>query len=145
MSPQEEALVDAILASGITLPAPDAQLLELMRIAADEDSGLSEPDMLGRAYEYLIEKFADDAGKKGGEFYTPNMVVRLIVELLDPRDRGIDGFHRAQLARSDRGGRFQRARLVGQFRIGHSASPPRRLCIGGCGRRGNSLRLAAIP
>ncbi|MCX4241339.1 class I SAM-dependent DNA methyltransferase [Paraliomyxa miuraensis] len=47
---------------------------------------LSEPDMLGRAYEYLIEKFADDAGKKGGEFYTPNMVVRLIVELLDPRE-----------------------------------------------------------
>ena len=42
MSPQEEALVDAILASGITLPAPDAQLLELMRIAADEDSGLDE-------------------------------------------------------------------------------------------------------
>lgn len=42
MSPQEEALIDAILASGITLPAPDAQLLELMRIAADEDSGLDE-------------------------------------------------------------------------------------------------------
>lgn len=47
---------------------------------------LSEPDMLGRAYEYLIEKFADDAGKRGGEFYTPNMVVRLIVELLDPKE-----------------------------------------------------------
>jgi type I restriction enzyme M protein len=46
---------------------------------------LSEPDMLGRAYEYLIEKFADDAGK-GGEFYTPNMVVRLIVELLEPKE-----------------------------------------------------------
>ena len=47
---------------------------------------LSEPDLLGRAYEYLIEKFADDAGKKGGEFYTPRMVVRLIVELLAPRE-----------------------------------------------------------
>ena len=46
------------------------------------NANLSEPDMLGRAYEYLIEKFADDAGKKGGEFYTPRMVVRLIVELL---------------------------------------------------------------
>jgi type I restriction enzyme M protein len=42
--------------------------------------------MLGRAYEYLIEKFADDAGKKGGEFYTPNKVVRLIVELLAPAE-----------------------------------------------------------
>lgn len=47
---------------------------------------LSEPDMLGRAYEYLIEKFADDAGKKGGEFYTPRMVVKLIVEILKPRE-----------------------------------------------------------
>lgn len=45
---------------------------------------LSEPDMLGRAYEYLIEYFADDAGKKGGEFYTPHQVVNLIVQLLDP-------------------------------------------------------------
>ena len=43
-----------------------------------------EPDILGNAYEYLIAKFADDAGKKGGEFYTPKMVVRLIVECLLP-------------------------------------------------------------
>ncbi len=48
---------------------------------------LSEPDILGRAYEYLMEKFADDAGKKGGEFYTPRMVVRLIVELLAPTEK----------------------------------------------------------
>jgi type I restriction enzyme M protein len=47
---------------------------------------LSEPDMLGRAYEYLIERFADDAGKKGGEFYTPRKVVQLIVELLQPKE-----------------------------------------------------------
>ena len=50
------------------------------------NANLSEPDMLGRAYEYLIEKFADDAGKKGGEFYTPRMVVQLIVELLAPTE-----------------------------------------------------------
>ena len=49
------------------------------------NTNLSEPDMLGRAYEYLIEKFADDAGKKGGEFYTPRMVVKLIVEILRPK------------------------------------------------------------
>jgi len=47
-----------------------------------------EPDMLGNAYEYLISQFADDAGKKGGEFYTPKMVVRLIVECLRP-DEGM--------------------------------------------------------
>ncbi len=50
-----------------------------------KNDDLSEPDMLGRAYEYLIEKFADDAGKKGGEFYTPRKVVQLIVELLAPK------------------------------------------------------------
>ena len=50
------------------------------------NSDLSEPDMLGRAYEYLIEKFADDAGKKGGEFYTPQRVVDVITQLLDPED-----------------------------------------------------------
>ena len=48
------------------------------------NANLTEPDMLGRAYEYLIEQFADDAGKKGGEFYTPRMVVKLIVEILAP-------------------------------------------------------------
>lgn len=50
------------------------------------NADLSEPDMLGRAYEFLIERFADDAGKKGGEFYTPHSVVELITELLDPED-----------------------------------------------------------
>ena len=43
-------------------------------------------NVLGDAYEYLINKFADDAGKKGGEFYTPRPVVRLIVEMLQPRE-----------------------------------------------------------
>ena len=40
------------------------------------------PDLLGDAYEYLIKQFADSAGKKGGEFYTPSQVVWLIVSLL---------------------------------------------------------------
>ena len=38
--------------------------------------------VLGDAYEYLIAQFADDAGKKGGEFYTPKQIVRLMVEIL---------------------------------------------------------------
>jgi type I restriction enzyme M protein len=41
-------------------------------------------DILGAAYEYLIKYFADSAGKKGGEFYTPHPVVRLLVQLLEP-------------------------------------------------------------
>ncbi|QDV73723.1 type I restriction-modification system subunit M [Botrimarina mediterranea] len=47
---------------------------------------LAEPDVLGNAYEYLIERFAEGSGKKGGEFYTPRMVVRLIVQLLKPAE-----------------------------------------------------------
>jgi type I restriction enzyme M protein len=42
------------------------------------------PDLLGAAYEYLIKFFADSAGKKGGEFYTPGEVVRLLVHLTKP-------------------------------------------------------------
>src|SRR5438270_5924503 len=42
------------------------------------------PDLLGAAYEYLIKYFADSAGKKGGEFYTPGEVVRLLVQLVKP-------------------------------------------------------------
>jgi len=41
-------------------------------------------DLLGSAYEYLIKQFADSAGKKGGEFYTPSEVVWLLVSLLKP-------------------------------------------------------------
>jgi type I restriction enzyme M protein len=43
------------------------------------------PDLLGAAYEYLIRDFADSAGKKGGEFYTPRDIVRLMVRIADPR------------------------------------------------------------
>jgi type I restriction enzyme M protein len=50
------------------------------------NENLAEPDILGRAYEYLIAQFADDAGKKGGEFYTPKEVVSLLVDILDPRE-----------------------------------------------------------
>jgi type I restriction enzyme M protein len=45
---------------------------------------LESNDLLGDAYEYLIKMFADDAGKKGGEFYTPRGVVQLIVQLIKP-------------------------------------------------------------
>lgn len=42
-------------------------------------------DVLGDAYEYLIKKFADATNKKAGEFYTPRSVVRLMVDMLDPK------------------------------------------------------------
>lgn len=43
------------------------------------------PDLLGAAYEYLLKHFADQGGKKGGQFHTPSQVVRLLVQLSKPR------------------------------------------------------------
>lgn len=43
-------------------------------------------DVLGDAYEYLIKKFADATNKKAGEFYTPRSVVRLMIDMLDPKE-----------------------------------------------------------
>jgi type I restriction enzyme M protein len=48
------------------------------------DDNFEFPDILGAAYEYLIKYFADSAGKKGGEFYTPAEVVKLLVTMLEP-------------------------------------------------------------
>ena len=64
-----------------------ARLVQHFSQVSLRNDRMAEPDLLGRAYEYLIEQFADDAGKKGGEFYTPRMVVKLIVELLAPTQR----------------------------------------------------------
>lgn len=45
-----------------------------------------DSDVLGQAYEYLIKKFADATNKKAGEFYTPRSIVRLMINILDPRE-----------------------------------------------------------
>ncbi|GAA4552753.1 type I restriction-modification system subunit M [Amycolatopsis samaneae] len=45
------------------------------------------PDLLGHAYEYLIGEFADEGGKKGGQFYTPRPVIRMMVRLVEPQER----------------------------------------------------------
>lgn len=68
---------------------PDATLAKLIvhfSKVSLRNQDLAEPDILGRAYEYLIAQFADDAGKKGGEFYTPKEVVSLLTEILDPQE-----------------------------------------------------------
>jgi type I restriction enzyme M protein len=49
------------------------------------NSDFEKPDLMGSAYEYLIKMFADSAGKKGGEFYTPSEVVNLLVRLIKPK------------------------------------------------------------
>ncbi len=68
----------------------DRVILQLLRHFGDlnlRNDNLQKADVLGDAYEYLINQFADDAGKKGGEFYTPRSVVRLLVALLEPKER----------------------------------------------------------
>ncbi len=42
--------------------------------------------MKGNAYKYLIKKFADSTNRKAGEFYTPRSVVRLMTDVLDPKE-----------------------------------------------------------
>jgi type I restriction enzyme M protein len=66
----------------------DSKLIQLIQHfdkirLRDED--FEFPDLLGAAYEYLIKYFADSAGKKAGEFYTPSGVVTLLTKIIDPR------------------------------------------------------------
>ncbi len=68
---------------------PDSKLRDLISHFSKHrlrNEDFERPDFLGAAYEYLIKQFADSAGKKGGEFYTPPQVVKLIVELLKPQE-----------------------------------------------------------
>ncbi|WP_437595031.1 type I restriction-modification system subunit M [Sorangium sp. So ce1000] len=64
---------------------------ELLKDLVEHFSALSlgnqrvTADVIGAAYEYLIKKFADATNKKAGEFYTPRSVVRLMVDMLDPK------------------------------------------------------------
>jgi len=66
---------------------PDALLKDLLEHFSALSLGNAEvkSDVLGDAYEFLIKKFADATNKKAGEFYTPRSVVRLMVDILDPK------------------------------------------------------------
>jgi type I restriction enzyme M protein len=50
------------------------------------NANLAEPDLLGRAYEYLIQRFAEESGPRGEDFHTPQDLGRLMVEILQPRE-----------------------------------------------------------
>jgi len=64
----------------------DDQLRALVQLLSRHRLGLKdvEPDILGRAYEYLIRKFAEGQGQSAGEFYTPREVAILMSHILDP-------------------------------------------------------------
>jgi type I restriction enzyme M protein len=68
---------------------PDKKLRDLIMHFSEvrlRNEDFEYPDLLGAAYEYLIRDFADSAGKKGGEFYTPRSVVRMMVRLIEPQE-----------------------------------------------------------
>jgi type I restriction enzyme M protein len=64
----------------------DEHLHELVQVLSQQRLGLRdvEPDILGRAYEYLLRKFAEGQGQSAGEFYTPRVVGVLMAKLLNP-------------------------------------------------------------
>ena len=60
------------------------QLIDMISNIKIGDEASRAKDVLGRVYEYFLSQFASAEGKKGGEFYTPRCVVKLLVEMLEP-------------------------------------------------------------
>ncbi len=60
------------------------QLIDLISNIRIGDKESRAKDVLGRVYEYFLSQFASAEGKKGGEFYTPRCVVKVLVEMLEP-------------------------------------------------------------
>lgn len=77
-----------VLSKDYARPTLDKQrlgeLIDLMGTIGLGDKESRSKDILGRVYEYFLGKFASAEGKKGGEFYTPRCVVRLLVEMIEP-------------------------------------------------------------
>ena len=70
------------------------ELIDLISGIALDEEGATARDLLGRVYEYFLGGFAGSEGKRGGEFYTPRSVVRVLVEMLEPfpdPQRGVQG------------------------------------------------------
>lgn len=60
------------------------ELIDLISGIILNETGEKSTDILGRVYEYFLGQFAGAEGKRGGEFYTPRSVVRVLVEMLEP-------------------------------------------------------------
>lgn len=60
------------------------ELIDLIGTIGFNQAGHKSQDLLGRVYEYFLGQFADAEGKKGGQFYTPASIVKLLVAMLEP-------------------------------------------------------------
>jgi type I restriction enzyme M protein len=85
---RDNSSLKSVLPKDYARPGLDKQRLgQLINLVSD--IGLGSPvdrakDILGRVYEYFLAQFASAEGKKGGQFYTPSHVVRVLVEILAP-------------------------------------------------------------
>ena len=85
---RDNPALKGVLPKDYARPALDkqrlGQLVDLVSNIRVGDAEARSRDVLGRVYEYFLSQFASAEGKKGGEFYTPRSVVKLLVEMLEP-------------------------------------------------------------
>jgi len=85
---RDNPALKGVLPKDYARPALDktrlGQLIDLISNIRVGDEEARSKDVLGRVYEYFLSQFASAEGRKGGEFYTPRCVVRLLVELIEP-------------------------------------------------------------
>ncbi|MEB2283569.1 MAG: N-6 DNA methylase [Polyangiaceae bacterium UTPRO1] len=85
---RDNPALKGVLPKDYARPALDktrlGQLIDLISNIRVGDEASRAKDVLGRVYEYFLSQFASAEGKKGGEFYTPRCVVKLLVEMLEP-------------------------------------------------------------
>ena len=85
---KENPSLKGVLPKDYARPALDkkrlGELIDLIGNVGFNEPGHSSKDLLGRVYEYFLGMFADAEGKRGGQFYTPESIVKLLVEMLEP-------------------------------------------------------------
>lgn len=104
------------------------------RISFDHDFD-REKDILGRIYEYFLGQFASSEGKRGGEFFTPRSIVKLLVEILEPYENA-----RVLDPACGSGGMFV---SMGEYLRNHGKDPSK-LAINGQESNQTTLRLAKM-
>lgn len=85
---RENPSLKVVLPKDYARPALDktrlGELIDLIGTIGLGDAENRSKDILGRVYEYFLNQFASKEGKKGGEFYTPRCIVKLLVEMIEP-------------------------------------------------------------
>src|SRR5690554_5694817 len=85
---RDNPALNGVLPKDYARPALDktrlGQIIDLISNIRVGDEEARAKDVLGRVYEYFLSQFASAEGKKGGEFYTPRSVVKLLVEMIEP-------------------------------------------------------------